>query len=228
MNKKVETLMKTAELWAEESYCKRNKVGAVLAKDDRILATGFNGTISGLKNVCEEKIYVYKNKKYKSIFDIIKDFKIKLLNKDQKIKIFFELIDGELTKGYIYLSPENFIKIKKELFEKNQKNKKKILNECYNFETLFPELLKYYVKREEITNEFTLHAEQNVITFCAKNGISTEGTELFVTLSPCKTCAKLIAQSGIKKVYYRNEYRDTEGIEFLQKVGVQVQKLQKN
>ena len=64
MNKKIQTLMNTAKLWAKESYCKRKQVGAVLAKDDRILATGYNGTISGLENKCEEEVIIYNNKKW--------------------------------------------------------------------------------------------------------------------------------------------------------------------
>ena len=76
-----------------------------------------------------------------------------------------------------------------------------------------------------VTNELTLHAEQNIISFCAKNGIPTEGTTMYITLSPCKTCAKLIKQCGIKEVVYNEEYRDTSGIEFLKSVGVNVRKI---
>jgi len=50
-------LMSTAEKWGEMSYCKRRKVGAVLSKDGRIIATGYNGTISGQKNDCEKRIF---------------------------------------------------------------------------------------------------------------------------------------------------------------------------
>lgn len=60
------------------------------------------------------------------------------------------------------------------------------------------------------------HAEENLLLFCLRNGISTEGCILFVTLSPCINCAKLISNSGIKKVYYIEEYdRDIKGLEFL-------------
>lgn len=72
------------------------------------------------------------------------------------------------------------------------------------------------------TSDFTLHAEQNIITFCARKGISTEGTTLYVTHSPCKTCSKLIAQAGIKEVVYTDKYRDTEGIDFLQQCNITV------
>jgi dCMP deaminase len=124
--------MKAAWLWAQESYCKRNKVGAVLAKDGRILATGYNGSLSGLPNVCE---------------------------------------DGDTTALHI------------------------------------------------------VHAEQNVITFSSKQGIGTNGCDLYVTLSPCIMCAKLIVQAGISTVIYDKEYRDTSGIDLLKECNVEVIKL---
>lgn len=61
----------------------------------------------------------------------------------------------------------------------------------------------------------TVHAEANIIAFCAKNGISTDGTTLYVTLSPCVKCAELIIQAGIKEVIYIEEYRDEAGIKKL-------------
>lgn len=68
----------------------------------------------------------------------------------------------------------------------------------------------------------TIHAEANIIAFCARNGISTEGTILYVTLSPCDKCAELIVQSGIESVYYIEEYRDTTGINTLIDNGVSI------
>lgn len=120
----------TAFTFAEQSYCKRLKVGAVLAREGRILATGYNGTISGTPNTCECE-------------------------------------DGT-------------------------------------------------------TSDFTLHAEQNLITFCAKQGIPTNGTTIYITHSPCKQCAKLIAQSGITEVVYSQTYKDTAGIDFLQACNILV------
>lgn len=120
----------TAFTFAEQSYCKRLKVGAVLAREGRILATGYNGTITGTSNTCECE-------------------------------------DGT-------------------------------------------------------TSDFTLHAEQNLITFCAKHGISTNNTTIYITHSPCKQCAKLIAQSGITEVVYSQTYKDTAGIDFLQACNILV------
>lgn len=75
------------------------------------------------------------------------------------------------------------------------------------------------------TSDFVLHAEQNIITFSAKNGISTENCTLYITHSPCKQCAKLIAQSGIIRVIYESEYRDKNGVDFLNSVGIEVENI---
>lgn len=74
----------------------------------------------------------------------------------------------------------------------------------------------------KITNGFTVHAEQNLITTCAKNGISTNNATLYVTMSPCPTCANLIVQSGIKKVIYKSKYKDTSGVQLMKSVGLEV------
>jgi len=67
------------------------------------------------------------------------------------------------------------------------------------------------------TKETVIHSEANAIYFCAKHGLKTDGTILYVTLSPCVKCSLAIIQAGIKKVYYREEYRDPSGIKFLRK-----------
>lgn len=61
----------------------------------------------------------------------------------------------------------------------------------------------------------TIHAEANIIAYCAKNGISTNGCKMYITLSPCKKCAELITQSGITEVHYWEKYRCEEGINTL-------------
>lgn len=75
------------------------------------------------------------------------------------------------------------------------------------------------------TNEFVLHAEQNLLTFCNREGLKTEGCTLYVTMAPCKTCSKLIASAGIKEVFYNEEYRDLSGVEFLTQLGIKVNKI---
>ena len=166
--------MKSAMLTSKLSKCRRKKVGAVLVKDKRILANGYNGTLAGMHpDICEEWKWLCPNCKT-NVNDI--------MDKD--------LLD--------YRCP----------------NCGEILKICFEESCEIKADLEI---NEERTSEFTLHAEQNIITFCSKNGIPTNNTQLFVTLSPCKTCAKLLVQAGIKEVYYLEEYRDTSGIDYLKK-----------
>jgi dCMP deaminase len=132
MEKFDHSYLEMAEIWAQNSYCKRRKVGALLVKDRMIISDGYNGTPSGFENICEE--------------------------------------DG-VTKPYV------------------------------------------------------LHAEANAITKVAKSGNSSEGATLYVTASPCLECSKLIIQSGIKRVVYRDEYRLTDGIDLLRRAGIEVEKV---
>lgn len=74
------------------------------------------------------------------------------------------------------------------------------------------------------TKPEVLHAETNAIAKLASSSDSGLGADLFVTHAPCMNCAKLIYQSGIKTVYYKNTYRDDSGIKFLKRSGVQVTK----
>lgn len=76
-----------------------------------------------------------------------------------------------------------------------------------------------------VTKPEVLHAEANAITKVAKSTNSSEGSTLYVTLSPCLECAKLIIQSGIKRVVYYEEYRDTSGLELLKKAGIEVEQI---
>ena len=130
-----ETIIATAKLFGELSYSEKKKVGAVIAKDGRILATGYNGTVSGFDNTCET---------YDSIEDKL------------------------------------------------------------------------------VTSPYVIHAEQNALMWCTKNGIPTDGTTMYITLSPCATCAKLLVQAGIKRVVFLEYYKDLGGLEFLQLAGVEL------
>lgn len=122
--------MRMAHIWAENSYCQRRKVGALIVKDKMIISDGFNGTPAGFENVCEDE-------------------------------------DG-LTKPYV------------------------------------------------------LHAEANAITKIARSNNNSDGATLYVTASPCIECAKLIVQAGIKRVIYSEKYRLTDGIDLLERAGVEV------
>lgn len=75
------------------------------------------------------------------------------------------------------------------------------------------------------TKPEVLHAETNAIAKLAKSNESGDGAVLFVTHAPCLDCAKLVYQSGLTSVFYRNDYRDASGIQFLKKAGVIVEKL---
>ncbi len=75
------------------------------------------------------------------------------------------------------------------------------------------------------TKPEVLHAESNAIAKLAKSNDSGDGADLFVTHSPCIECAKLIFQSGIRRVYFGKNYRDDAGIKFLEKSGVEVEQL---
>ena len=76
---------------------------------------------------------------------------------------------------------------------------------------------------EGITKWEVLHAEANAILKVAASTQSAKGATLYISLSPCKNCSKLIHQSGIKRVVYSNAYKDTSGIDFLKKAGVAVE-----
>lgn len=122
--------LKMARIWAENSYCKRRQVGALIVKDKMIISDGYNGTPSGFENVCED--------------------------------------ENNVTKPYV------------------------------------------------------LHAEANAITKIARSSNNSDGATLYVTAAPCIECAKLIIQAGISRVIYSEEYRIEDGINLLQRAGIEV------
>ncbi|MDP4184717.1 MAG: dCMP deaminase family protein [Bacteroidota bacterium] len=122
--------LKMAVIWAQNSYCKRRKVGALIVKDKMIISDGYNGTPSGFENICED--------------------------------------ENNKTKPYV------------------------------------------------------LHAEANAITKVAKSNNSSEGATLYVTSSPCLECSKLIIQAGIKRVVFTENYRLENGMELLQRAGIEI------
>ena len=125
--------LRMAKISAENSYCTRRQVGALIVKNKMIISDGYNGTPSGFPNICEGE-------------------------------------DG-LTLPYV------------------------------------------------------LHAEANAITKIARSGNNSDGATLYVTDAPCIECAKLIIQSGIKRVVYARSYRLTDGIELLTKAGIEVEQM---
>ena len=118
-----------ALIWAENSYCVRRKVGALVVKNKMIISDGYNGTPSGFENVCED--------------------------------------ENNVTKPYV------------------------------------------------------LHAEANAITKLARSHNSSDGATMYITASPCIECAKLIIQSGIKRIVYGENYRLRDGLDLLERAGIE-------
>lgn len=75
---------------------------------------------------------------------------------------------------------------------------------------------------DNATKWYVLHAEANAILKVASSTQSCNGATLYITLSPCKDCSKLIHQSGIKRVVYTRAYKDLTGVKFLEKAGVEI------
>lgn len=148
-------MMKTAVIWAEQSYCKRQKVGSVISKNGRIISIGYNGTVSGSDNCCECEC-------------------------DECNGV------GNLSDGIV-------------------------CKKCNGI--------------GNISRNTVVHAEANALMFATKNGIKTEDCSIYITLSPCIECAKIIIQSGIKEVIYLKEYRDNQGIVFLKEQGIKVRSM---
>ena len=73
-----------------------------------------------------------------------------------------------------------------------------------------------------ITKPYVLHAEANAITKLARSSNNSEDATIYITASPCIECAKLIIQAGIKRVVYGEKYRLTDGIELLERAGIEV------
>ena len=94
-------------------------------------------------------------------------------------------------------------------------------NDCEEYVTLSDETVVNRTKDEVI------HAEANAISKLARDGESGNGADVFCTHAPCIQCAKIIYGAGVKKVYYRETYRDTYGVDFLQKCGIQVEQVAK-
>lgn len=76
------------------------------------------------------------------------------------------------------------------------------------------------------THWYVLHAEANAILKVAKSTNNCSGATLYLTLSPCKDCSKLVIQSGIKRVVFQRGYKDVEGIDFLRQAGIDIEQIE--
>lgn len=92
-------------------------------------------------------------------------------------------------------------------------------------EQLLPKEADQWMKYKLVTKPEVIHAESNAIAKLAKSTESGDGASMFITCAPCIDCAKMIYQSGISEVFYGEEYRDSKGIEFLNKCGITVRKI---
>ena len=99
-------------------------------------------------------------------------------------------------------------------------------NNCEYRVTEYCDVTKSWLPTGETkTKPEVLHAETNAIAKLAKSNESGLGATMFITHAPCLDCAKLVYQSGINTVYYRNSYRNEDGIQFLAKAGVTIEKV---
>jgi dCMP deaminase len=96
-------------------------------------------------------------------------------------------------------------------------------NECENYFTMIADSGEKFIETK--TKEEVIHAESNALCKVTKSTNSSQDADMFVTHAPCIHCAKLIHQSGIRKVFYRNTYRDENGLKFLEKCGVEIEKV---
>ena len=97
---------------------------------------------------------------------------------------------------------------------------KMIISDGYNgTPTGFPNVCE---DDNNVSLPYVLHAEANAITKIARSGNNSDGATLYVTDSPCIECAKLIVQSGIRRVVYDREYRLTDGVDLLRQAGIEV------
>lgn len=83
---------------------------------------------------------------------------------------------------------------------------------------------KCEIDDQDVTRPDVLHAEANIVSKAAREGISLKGSTIVVTLSPCLACAMQLYQAGIRSVIYEEEYRETSGIDFLRNYGVEILK----
>lgn len=92
-------------------------------------------------------------------------------------------------------------------------------------EQQLPKDANLWKKYKLVTKQEVIHAEANAISKLARSNESGLGSDMFITHAPCVDCAKLIYGAGINTVYYRNSYRNTDGLEFLNKCNIKVEKV---
>lgn len=193
-----DVFIQTAKLWSSLAKCKKRKVCAIIAKDDRPIVNGYNGTLSGTNNDCEGE-YI-ECPKCKELNDINENTTFNISNNNSlTIAKTNPYIDKVYYGFNVTFTCSN---CKEKIFHDNM-----------------PETM--LIKKTKPT---TIHAEQNAIFYAAKKGIALDGCTMYVTTSPCIECAKAIASVGIKKVIYNDDYKDLSGIKYLKDNGITVYK----
>jgi dCMP deaminase len=76
-----------------------------------------------------------------------------------------------------------------------------------------------------VTRKDVIHAETNAVLKAAKEGISCIDADMYVTLAPCLACSAMLIQAGVRKVYYRKQYRNNEGVDYLRTNGVETEQI---
>jgi len=139
-----------------------------------------------------------------------------------------------LNVGAVLVKDSRVISIGYNGVAAGQKHCEDYFKELYEtkFANKYPSLETFLTSKEFYdmhglwSNDNELHAEQNALLFAAKSGICTAGAHLYITLSPCVHCAKVIAAAGVKKVYFNELYdRSCEGVNFLNKIGIECLKV---
>lgn len=92
----------------------------------------------------------------------------------------------------------------------------------------FPEGKEEQWNDGTVSNPLVTHSELNALGKLLEQGVSTKGATVYLTLSPCLDCAKLLLRAGVKKVLYAVEYRDTSGVQYLKNYGVEVENFEIN
>ena len=212
-------MMKTAFVWAEQSKCVRAKVGAVIAKENRIIAIGYNGTPSGYKKRVKDVCSCCGGS------GVIANYPCYCCNGEGFVHIPYKY-DCEEEQD-VMVSKCCKAPLKEDLEKKivlcSKCNKLIGIIDFMNGSDNYRIVGDFEVKEELKTiHSIVIHAEINAISFAARYGIPLEGTTMYITMSPCSECAKAIIQAGIKEVVYYNEYKDTNGISFLKENGIKI------
>jgi deoxycytidylate deaminase len=212
-----EVMIETAKIFARLSYCEKKNVGAVLARDGRILATGYNGTISGMPNQCEDITYEcnFCHKKVTEMKDLVEVHFLQKVKDPYKEKL---LVTIKYECKHCGFNSEATY----DDSDLQSMGKDGILNIEYLDTIRNYSKSKLAVTRNSKTSPFTMYAEQNIIAYCAKKGITTNGATMYITMAPDEVSAKLIAQSGIERLVYVEDYKNDKGIKFLKDCGIDV------